>query len=81
MAISKVFFEKLYTILTLLTMGFCFSWLLMDLMALGAVIPYPKKIPKIHRSRDKPAGISIFSRKISKFCYTKKYIYRLHLNT
>ena len=54
------------------------------MMTLGTVIPYPKNIEKYinhvthHLSS---AGISIFSPKISKFCYTKTYRYRLYFNT
>ena len=52
------------------------------MMKLGTVIPYLKKIQKIYESRDIPvAGISIFTLEISKFCYSKKYRYRLHFNT
>ena len=50
------------------------------MMKLGTVIPYLKKIQKIYESRDTPlssADISIFSPEISKFCYIKKYRYRL----
>ena len=71
MAIYKVLFEKLYTILTILMMGLffeavhglggtkkasllkiCFTYRTM--MTLGTVIPYPKKIQKIYKSRDTP---------------------------
>ena len=68
MAIYKVLFEKLYTILTLLKMGLFFrgcSWIggnkksslpkiclaYPTMMTLGTVIPYPKKIQKIYKSR------------------------------
>ena len=67
MAIYKVLFEKLYTILTLLTMSL-FSRLLMDwgggiscndvMMTLGTVVPYPKKIQKIYKSYDTPLAFS-----------------------
>ena len=101
MAIYKVLFEKIYTILTLLTMGLFFG----AAHGLGG----PKRLPSlkyvlhilqwwhlaqlcITQRRSKKyinhvthhlssADISIFSPKISKFCYTKKYRYRLHLNT
>ena len=67
MAIDKFLFEKLYTILTLLTMGlFCSSWIgrtkkapipkicltYPTMMALVIVIPNRKKIQKIYKSRD-----------------------------
>ena len=54
------------------------------MMTLGKVIPYPKKIQKVknhvthHLSS---ANISTFSPKIRKFCYAKKYSYRVHLKT
>ena len=54
------------------------------MMKVGTVIPYPKKIQKMYEPRDKPlisADISIFSPEISKFCYIKKYRYRLHFDT
>ena len=54
------------------------------MMALDTVMPYPKKIPQIYKSRDTPLEFwwhQHFSPKISKFCYTKKYRYRLHLRT
>ena len=54
------------------------------MMKLGTIIPYLKKIQKLYQSRDTPlssADISIFSREISKFCYIKKYRYRLHFDT
>ena len=51
------------------------------IMKLGTVIPYLKKIQKIHESRDTLLDISIFSPEISKFCYIKKYRYRLHFDT
>ena len=80
MAIYKVLFEKLYTILTLLTMDLFFEAAhgLMGggggkkapppkkaplpkirltyptMMTLGTVIPYPKKIQTICKSRDTP---------------------------
>ena len=70
MAIFKMLFEKLYTILALLKMGL-FSGLLTDwgtrksplpkicltypkMMTLGAVVPYLKKIQKLYKSRDTP---------------------------
>ena len=48
------------------------------------VIPYLKKIPKIYESRDTPLEFcwhSNFSPKISKFCYIKKCMCRLHFDT
>ena len=55
------------------------------MMKLGTVIPYLKKIQKIYESRDtnpvNSADISIFSPEIRKFCYIKKYRYRLHFDT
>ena len=53
------------------------------LMKLGTVIPYPKKIQKYMNHVTQPlssADISIFSPEISKFCYIKKYRYRLHFD-
>ena len=43
----------------------------------------PKEDPKIYQSRNtlSSADISIFSSEISKFCYIKKYRYRLHFDT
>ena len=46
-------------------------------MKLGTVIPYLKKAQKIYGSAD----INIFSSKVSKFCYIRKYKYRLHFGT
>ena len=65
MAIYKVLFEKLNTILILLTICLFFSRLLMDrlpeiflsysaMRAIDTVVPYSKKIRKIHKSRDTP---------------------------
>ena len=54
------------------------------MIKLGTVIAYLKKI---HKYMDRvtehltSADISIFSPKISKFCYIKKYRYRLHFST
>ena len=53
-------------------------------MKLGTVIRCLKKTQKICESRDTPsicADISIFSSEISKFCYIRKYKYRLHFGT
>ena len=54
------------------------------MMKLGTVIPYPKKIQKYMNHVTHPlssADISIFSPEISKFCYMKKYRYRLYFDT
>ena len=54
------------------------------MMELGTVLPYLKKIQNIYESRDtflSSADISSFSKEISKFCYIKKYMYRLHFVT
>ena len=54
------------------------------MMTLGTVIPYLRQIQKIYKSRDTPlssADISIFSQEIRKFCYIKKYRYRLAFDT
>ena len=54
------------------------------MMKLATVIPYPKRIQKIYESRDTPtdvSDVSIFSPQISKFCYIKKYRYRLYFDT
>ena len=51
-------------------------------MKLGTVIPYLKKIQKINESRDTHlADIGMFSLEINRFCYIKKYRYRLHFDT
>ena len=53
------------------------------MMKLGTVIPYPKKIQKYMNHVTHPlssADISIFSPEISKFCYIKKYRYRLYFD-
>ena len=47
------------------------------MMKLGIVIPYLKKIETKLTSADK----SIFSPELIKFCYIKKYRYRLHFST
>ena len=50
------------------------------MMEFGTAIPYLKKIQKYINHVTHPlssADISIFSPKISKFCYIKKYRYRL----
>ena len=54
------------------------------MMKLGTVLPYPKKIKKNLSHVTHPlssADISSFSPEISKFCYIKKYRYRLHFDT
>ena len=55
------------------------------IMKLGTVIPYLKKTQKKYMNHVthslSPADISIFSSKISKFCYIRKYSYRLHFGT
>ena len=51
------------------------------MMKLGTVIPYQKKIQKYINHVTHPstsADISIFPPAISKFCYIKKYGYRLY---
>ena len=51
-------------------------------MKLGTVIPYLKKIQRVYEPRPLNfADINIFSPEISKFCYIKKYRYRLHFDT
>ena len=53
------------------------------MMKLGTVIPYLRKIQKMHNSRDtflEFCWLSIFSPKISKFCYIKKYTNRLEFD-
>ena len=53
-------------------------------MKLGTVIPYLKTIQKIYESCDKTPEFCWhphFSPEISKFCYIKKYRYRLHFGT
>ena len=52
-------------------------------MKLSTVVNYLKKIQKLYESRDTLIDfccISIFLPDISKFCYIKKYRYRLHLD-
>ena len=55
------------------------------MMKLGTVIPYLKKRFKKYMNHViqplSSAEISIFSPEISKFCYIKKYRYRLHFDT
>ena len=54
------------------------------MMKLATVIPYLKKIRKIYDHMThtlSSADISIFALEISKFCYIKKYKYRLHFDT
>ena len=53
------------------------------MMKLGTVIPYLRKIKKINHMTHSliSADISNFSLEISKFCYIKKYMYRLHFDT
>ena len=55
-----------------------------SMMKLGTVIPHLKKIQKICESRDISPEFCLrqyFSPEISKFCYIKKYRYRLHFDT
>ena len=70
MAIYKVLFEKIYTILTLLTMGLLFGaadglggpkrfpslkcLTYLTIITLGTVMHYPKKIQNMYKSRDTP---------------------------
>ena len=55
------------------------------MMKLGAVILLPKEDSKKYMNHVThlltSADISIFSPEISKFCYIKKYRYRLHFDT
>ena len=54
------------------------------MMKLGTVIPYLRKTQKMYKSREttlSSAVINIFSPEISKFCYIKKYRYRLDFDT
>ena len=100
MSIYKVLFEKLYTILTLLTMDLhdgpthefgepkrllsvkyvlhILQW--WHLAQLYLTQRKSKKYINHMTHHLSSASISIFSTKISKFCYTKKYRYRLYLN-
>ena len=100
MAIYRVLFEKIYTILILLTMGLFWG----AAHGLGG----PKRLPSLkyvlhilqwwhlaqlcitqrrskkyvnHGTYHLSSADGSFSAKISKFCYTKKYRYRVHLNT
>ena len=51
------------------------------MMTLGTVIPYLKKIQKYINHVTRHLSSVIFSPKISKFWYIKKYRYILQLNT
>ena len=54
------------------------------MMKLDTVITYLKKTQKVYESCDTAlsyAGISICSPELRKFCYIKKYRYRLHFDT
>ena len=46
------------------------------IIKLGTVIPYLEKIQKVYESRD----THMFSLENSKFCFAKKYRYRLYFN-
>ena len=51
------------------------------MMKLGTVIPYLRKTQKIYESCDTPLELcwyQHFSSEISKFCYIRKYKYRLY---
>ena len=51
------------------------------MMKLRPVIPYLKKVKKIHHmTHPLSSADSIFSPEISNFCYMKKYRYRLHFD-
>ena len=54
------------------------------IMRLGTVLPYLKKIQKIHKSCDIPLEFCWhlhFSPEVINFCYIKKYRWRLEFNT
>ena len=54
------------------------------MMKLGTVIPYLKKTQKYMNHVTHPLSCpdtSSFSSEISKFCYIRKYIYRLNFGT
>ena len=52
------------------------------MMRLRTVIPYLTEIKKIRESRDTPlSSADNVLPEISKFCYIKKYMYRLHFDT
>ena len=52
------------------------------MMRLGTVIPYLTEIKKIRESRDTPlSSADNVLPEISKSCYIKKYMYRLHFDT
>ena len=60
----------------------CHTYLTM--IKFGTVIPYLKKIEAIYESRDTPPEFcwhQHFSSEIKKFCYNKKYRYKLHFGT
>ena len=60
------------------------SYTYLAMMKLPTVIHYLKKIQKYINHVKQPlssAGINIFSPEIEKFCYIKKYRYRLHFYT
>ena len=53
------------------------------MMKHATIIPYLRKIQKIYKLRDTPLEFcwhQHFSPEISKFCYIKKYRYRLHFD-
>ena len=67
---------------------FCFIWSKIrhtypTMMKLGTVVPYLRKIQKMYKSRDTFLEFcwhQHFSPEISKFCYIKKYTYRLEFD-
>ena len=56
----------------------------LTMMKLSRVIPYLKKIKKYMKKRDAPLDFcwhQHFLSEINKFCYIKKYRYKLHFDT
>ena len=71
-------------LLLLVILLFCFLTLFrMGAVKLGTVIPYLRKIQKLYKSRDTSLEFcwhQHFSPETSKFCYIKKYTYRLEFD-
>ena len=71
-------------LLLLVILLFCFLTLFrMGAVKLCTVIPYLRKIRKLYKSRDTSLELcwhQHFSTEISKFCYIKKYTYRLEFD-
>ena len=94
--LKEIYLRTTLVLFRMVTFGAAHGWgmakrplskichLYLAMMKLGTVIPYLKKIQKIYESRDTPLDFcwhQHFLTEISKFCYTKKYRYRLHFDT